>query len=593
MRLAELATVAESLAQEFPATNKGRGVTIEPMHDALIGGDLRTTSMLFLGVVGFVLLICCANVANLLLARATVRSRELAVRSALGAGRGRVVRQLLTESLVLSVIGGALGLGVGAAILNIAPAVVPEGLLPGAVVLTFDARVMAFCAGAALLVGLLFGLAPAWQATQFSSARAMASDTRTVTGRGGRLRTLLVVGEVATAVILLVGAGLLLRTLLAVEGVDRGYRADRVLTMLVDPLGSRYPTQASLLQFYDTVEREVTAVPGVASVAWTTGIPLGVSDGGRQFFEIVGDPVVDESQRPIAEYQIVSPAYFRTLDLPVVTGRAFDDRDTSNSVAVCMVNEALVRNHFRGRSPIGMRLAIRPAGAAQAPAVVREIVGVARQVKGRPDEAADLMQLYVPMAQNAVDDIFFTVRPATGSAEALTPAVRAAISRIDKEQLVSVRDIMTLEDVASDATSRHRFRAVMVIAFAGLALLLAMVGVFGILAYSVQQRVRDIGVRRAVGASTADVIRLVAGSALRVVVTGVVIRARCVDGAESTAFDDVVRSAAGRSGNFCGGYSRAGLHRRGSNPRPRVAGHADRSGDSAPNRVTGDGNLPA
>lgn len=519
----DLSAVAEGLAQEFPATNKGRGVVLEPMHDALIGSELRLTSMLFLGVVGFVLLICCANVANLLLARATVRTRELAVRSALGAGRGRVIRQLLTESLVLSVIGGALGIGVGAAILSIAPAVIPDGLLPAAVTLTFDARVMAFCAATALLVGLLFGLAPAWQATAFSSAQVIASDSRTATGRGGGVRNLLVAAEVATAVLLLFGAGLLLRTLMAVENVDRGYRAEQVLTMMVDPLGSSYPTPESLAQFFEAIEHEVKAIPGVRSMAWASTLPLGDSDAGPYSFEIVGDPPVDESKRPTADYQIVSPSYFQTLDLPVVAGRGFGDRDLRDGVAVCLVNEAFVRRYLQGRSPIGVRIATRPASATRATPVVREIVGVARQVKGRPDETEDLVQIYAPLAQNLRDDIYLAVRPTSGRAEALAPTVRAAIARVDKAQLVSVRSVMTLEDVASDATGRHRFRAAMVSVFAGLALLLAMVGVFGILAYSVQLRVRDFGVRRALGAGTGDVLRLVVGSAVRVVAAGALV----------------------------------------------------------------------
>ncbi len=519
---ADLAAAAGSLAREFPQTNKGRGVALERMHDSIVGSDLRLTSMLFLGVVGFVLLICCANVANLLLARATVRVRELAIRSALGAGRRRIIRQLLTESLVLSLLGGALGTAVGAAILSVAPSLIPQGLLPATVTLTFDVRVVAFCAGTALLVGLLFGVMPAWKATEFSSAAVIGADSRTTTGGGGRLRALLVIGEVATAVLLLCGAGLLLRTLLAVEGFDRGYRAESVLTMLVDPLGSKYPTDDALQQFYDQVEAEVASVPGVAGVGWATALPLDFFESGAFSFEIVGDEPVDANKRPSAEYQVVSPKYFSTLELPILSGRAFDERDRRDGVPVCIVNEAFARQ-FRGRSPVGQRLALRPTSSPEAEPVVREIVGVARQVKGRPDETRDFVQLYVPMAQDLSDDIFLVVRPKSGRAEALAGAVREALSRVDKEQLVSVRSVLTLEDIAWTATGRHRFRAVMVIAFAALALVLAMVGVFGILAYSVQQHMRDFGVRRALGATSNDVVRLVISNAARVVATGAAI----------------------------------------------------------------------
>ncbi|MEO5895304.1 MAG: ABC transporter permease [Vicinamibacterales bacterium] len=519
---ADLASVADSLAVEYPQTNTGRGVTLEPLHDSMIGSDLRLTSMLFLGVVGFVLLMCCANVANLLLARATVRTRELAVRSALGAGRRRIVRQLLTESLLLSLIGGALGCAVGAAILSVAPSLIPEGLLPATVTLTFDRRVVAFCAVAALLVGLCFGVLPAWNASDFASAQAIASDSRSVTSGAGRLRGLLVVGEVATAVLLLFGAGLLLRTLNAVEGFDRGYRAESVLSMLVDPLGSKYPTDELLQQFFDQVEAEIRAVPGVAGVAWASSLPLDFFDQGGLSFEIVGDPPLEDSQRPGSESQTVSSTYFSTLGLPIVAGRSFDRRDDRKRIPVCIVNEAFARS-LQGRSPIGLRVALRPRSSPEATAVVREIVGVAKQVQGRPDEARDFVQLYVPMTQDLSDDVFLLVSPKSGAAEALAPSVRAAISRVDREQLVSVRDVRTLEDIAWAATGRHRFRAVMVMAFAVLALVLAMVGVFGILACSVQQQVREYGVRRALGATTNDVLRLVIGQAARLVAIGAVI----------------------------------------------------------------------
>jgi putative ABC transport system permease protein len=516
----DVTAVAEGLAREFPATNQGRGITIESLHNALIGSDVRRTALLFLGVVGFVLLICCANVANLLVARATVRTRELAVRAAIGASRRRIIRQLLTESLLLSGIGGVLGVGLGAAILSVAPSIIPQGLLPGAVTLAFDLRVAGFCAAAALVVGLVFGLAPAMKAADLSSTHVGTSDTRTATGRG-RLRALLVMGEVATAVVLLCGAGLLLRTLLVVEGVDRGYRAEHILSMLVDPLGARYPTPAALTQFFESLEQEIRAVPGVRGVAWTSTLPLGDAYAGRTFFEIVGEQASEESQRPSADYQIVSPTYFETLDLPVATGRAFTDRDTRESPQVCIVNETFVQRYLPGRSPVGLRVALRFSPTAQP--VVREIVGVARQVKGRPDESEPLVQVYVPLAQNLMDDIFLIVRPNAGRARALASSVRAAIGRIDRDQLVSVRDVRTLEDVAWEATSRHRFRAVLVMTFAALALLLAMVGVFGILSYSVQQRARDFGVRRALGAGTADVLRLVIGDAARVIAFGAAI----------------------------------------------------------------------
>jgi putative ABC transport system permease protein len=331
-----------------------------------------------------------------------------------------------------------------------------------------------------------------------------------------------VTGEVATAVLLLFGATLLLRTLMAVDGFDRGYRAGSVLSLLLDPLGSKYPTPESLQQFYDQVETEAMASTGVASVAFTSAPPLDYFDEGGYSYEIAGDAPLNDADRPLTETQSVSWTYFSTLDLPIVAGRAFAASDRRGSPPVCIVNEAFVRG-LQGRAAVGLRLSLRPASSPQAPPAPCEIVGVARQVKGRPDELKEFVQVYLPMPQSLSDDVYMVIRPKSGRAELLAPIVRAAISRVDKEQLVSVRDIRTLEDIEWTATGRHRFRAVMVVAFAALALILAMVGVFGILAYSVQQHVRDFGLRRALGASTSDILRLVMGSAARVVLAGVVI----------------------------------------------------------------------
>jgi putative ABC transport system permease protein len=517
----DLATVAAALERDFPSTNKGRGVLLEPLRDVLIGGDLRLTSLLFLGVVGFVLLICCANVANLLLARAAGRARELAIRSALGAGRRRIVRQLLTESLVLALIGGALGTGIGAFILRVTPSMIPAGLLPNAVAPAFDLRVGVFCAVVAVALGAAFGLAPAWHARGVaSSAQAMAGETRTTSAHGGRIRALFVMGEVAAAVMLLVGAGLLLRTLMAVDNVPRGYEAESALSVFVDPLGGRYPNRESLLRFFDSIERETSSDANVRSIAWATTLPMGDSTFGASPFQVVGDPPLEENQRPTTDYQVVSPSYFSTLDLPIVAGRAFTDGDIADSTLVCIVNEAFVRRHLQGRSAIGEQIAVRaPSGRLQA----RQIVGVARQIKGRPDEAEDFVQLYVPLAQDPFDDIYMLVRPKAGPATALASSVRSAIARVDKEQLVTVGPLVTLDDVAFQATARQRFRARLVMTFAGLSLILALVGVFGIIAYSVQQRMREFGVRIALGASTGTVLGLVLRGAARMVGIGAVV----------------------------------------------------------------------
>jgi putative ABC transport system permease protein len=500
----DLASVADEVAREFPDTNRGRGALVEPARSTVIGEELRLTSLLFLGAVGVVLLMCCVNVANLLLARASARSRELAIRSALGAGRRRIVRQLLTESLVLAMLGGALGVAVGAAVLRVAPAMIPADLLPGEIALVFDARVVLFCAVAALMVGVLFGLAPSWQATGVPVTRALAAGGRSVTGGHARVRRLLVMAQMAMAVVLLCAGGLLLRTLLALDRIDKGYRADSVLTMMVDPLGSSFPTREKLAQFFDSIEQTIRGLPGARHVAWSSSLPMSGSNVGSYSFQIAGDATSPE-QRQISQPNVVSPAYFDTLDLPLVAGRGFGNADSASASAVCIVDEAFVRR-LGGRSPIGLHVEFRPSAAPPStPASVREIVGVARQVR-RPDGTEDSVTVYFPQAQFPLDDLYVLVRPASGRASALISGVRGAIARFDPDQLVSVRDVATLEDVAWEHAGRHRFRARLVATFAGLALLLAMVGVSGVLAYTIQQRRREFGVRLALGANPRDLV---------------------------------------------------------------------------------------
>jgi putative ABC transport system permease protein len=520
---AELSVIADRLARAYPEANKGSGVIVEPIRAGIVGSDLATTSVFLLAVVGFVLLLCCANVANLLLARAAARTREIAVRSALGAARGRIIRQLLTESLVLAVLGGILGIGVGAAILGAAPALIPPGLLPAAVTPAFDVRVLMFGLAAALVVGVVFGVIPAWQATGASLAGVMASESRSSTSTSRRFGSLLVSGEVATAVVLLCGAGLLLQTLLKLVGGDTGYRATSESVLTLDfsvPTGknSRYPTSGAVTQFYEAVGRDVSALPEVRRVGWVSSLPFGTSELGRWTFEIIGDPQVEARDRPMAEYTTADPGYFSTLDLPIVRGRGFNERDTLRSVPVCLVNEAFVRRHFQGRDPIGARLSL--TAPFNGPTQIREIVGVARQTSGQPDAPEELVQVYVPLAQFPTGDVYMVVQPSAGAAEALTPLVRRVVARIDPD--APVRRDRTLETLSVESTAGYRFRAKMVGTFAALALVLAMVGVFGVLAYTVQQRQREIGVRMALGATSARVMWLVFRDAGWMISTGAI-----------------------------------------------------------------------
>ena len=517
---ADIAGIAGHISEIAPDTNKGVGITMEPLRGAIVGPELRTTSLVLAGVVGFVLLMACANVANLLLARGLGRSREIAVRAALGGSRWRIIRQLLTESLLLASIGGASGLALAWAAVRAAPSLIPRGTLPQAIVLTFDARVALVAAALTLATALLFGLIPAWQASGVPLAEMTSAGGRGSTRRAGGLRAALVVAEVAAAVLLLSGAGLLVRTLVALNSVDPGFHAERVLTMQLGLPLNRYGSTERLLAFFQASEREIAAIPGVKSVGFGGSLPLDGWDIG-QGFAIVGDPPPEPARMPSAHYQIVSATYFRTLGIDVVRGRPFGDHDTAQGQPVCVVNEEFVRRYLNGREPIGMVVGVQNmAMNGRSELVPREIVGVSRQTVEMAGEKERAVEIYVPITQNPWFAPSLSVQTA-GEPMASLAAVKAAIARVDKDQPMT--RVRTMDEVAAEATSQPRFRAELVGVFAILALVLAAVGIFGVLAFSVAQRAREFGIRVALGARTNDVLRLVLGGALKMTGAGVAI----------------------------------------------------------------------
>jgi putative ABC transport system permease protein len=512
----EMETIMLRLEKQYPDSNSGQRATVAVLDDVLFR-DYRAALWILLAAVGVVLLIACANVAHLLLARASARRREFAIRTAIGAGRGRLVRQLLTESLLLSVVGGALGVVLATwalgPLLRLAP---PE--IPRLADTRIDPAVLLFTLAASTLTGILFGLVPAVQASRNDPQTALRESGNTATGglERQRLRSALFVSEVALAFVLAVAAGLLLRSLKRVEGVSPGMVTDGVLAMDVYLPEAKYTTPASRLLFYERVIDDLRRMPGVESASASLCTPV-VGQCWGSVFLIAGRPIPSQTDLPESAFNMVESSYFQTMRVPLKEGRFFDATDTPDSPPVVVINQSMAKKWWPHESPIGKRI---KQGWPKDESPYREIVGVVGDV---PQDGLDepiRTEVFLPMSQHPDLALTLLVRSSRPPMSLAKPAV-AAIHVIDKDQAVTA--IQPMSRYLSESMARRRFNTLLLGFFGGLALVLASVGIYGVVSYGVAQRRREIGIRTALGAHPRDVLRLVFGQALRLAGVGVAI----------------------------------------------------------------------
>ena len=514
---AELDTIGQQLGRAYPDTNSNFTPLARPLQDVLVR-SARTPLMVLLGAVLCVLLIVVANVANLLMARATVRARELAIRAALGAGRGVLVRQLLTESVLLAVIGGGLGVLLAFWGVDLILALEP-GDIPRVAPIVVNGQALTFAVVLSIVTGLLFGVVPAWQASRPELQNTLKDATRGTTGDGHRhlARMGLVLAEVSLSLMLLVGAGLLFRSLMNLLDVPLGFSSARITTTQVAPTGEGYRAPGQTIGYWNQVVDRLQAVPGVERVALTNALPMSGSISILSY-NVAGKPELPPNQSPLSHFASVSPGFFSTLGIPMVRGREFERGDAVENPRVVVINEAMARREFEGQDAIGQRISFGP-GPDDQPEWL-EVVGVAGNIRQYGVEQEPVPTTYVLHTSSPAQPLTILVRSA-GEPATVAGAIRAGLQSVDAA--LPITRMRPLDEVIGASLTQRRFNVTLLAVFAGIALVLAIAGIYGTVSYAVAQRTQELGIRVALGATRGDVLRLVLWDGLKPVALGLLV----------------------------------------------------------------------
>ena len=508
----DLSAIAAALTRQYPDSNTHFGVLTKSLREEMVG-DMRTALYILFGAVVCVLLIANANVANLLLARASARGKEIALRAAMGASRGRIIRQLLTESVLLSGLGGGFGLIVAQWGTEALVQTVPQNI-PRISTIQLDATVLIFTLLVSLVTGVVFGLVPAWQASHVDLNSSLKSGSRSGSaGEGkGRVRNALIMAEVAIALVLLISAGLLIQSFARLGRVQPGLRTERLLTARVGLPDVAYPKNENIIAFFDQFMPRVRAIPGVESASAILPLPLSGSNMVTSF-DIEESPL-PEGQRAGAPVRIIATDYFKTAGIPVRQGRVFDDRDRWESAPVVIVNERFAQKYFPGQNVVGKR--IKPGFAAdETGEKMREIVGVVGNVKHLSLKNEDSPEMYLPHPQMPFQVMSIVIRTKVSDPSAITNSLRKELAAMDRT--IPLTSVRVFEEYISRSLARPRFNTLLLSIFAGTALVLTAIGIYGVLAYSVAQRTSEIGIRIALGAGKSSIFRLIVGQAMALV----------------------------------------------------------------------------